>query len=388
MGEQWATSSGGVRVSSTVPRLKVTVKKEGEENACDLIAHPTEGHIEVTVVIGERMMRQKSSASDIRERFPHVVVEDPAMLLVLRQAAKLARAEMDVLIIGESGVGKELLAREMHRLSARATGPFIAMNVMAFPETLFESELFGHERGAFTGATERYRGRFEQAQGGTLFLDEIGHLPRSQQSKLLRVLQEKAFHRLGGARLIRADVRVIAATDQDLSEMVEAGTFLESLLFRFPARLEIPPLRQRRADIRALVDYFLPIYNRKHEKNLVSVSAEAVSYLERQPWPGNVRQLLNVLEVAVVYADPTRRMLEVDDFRPVLKDVVLSSADVLSREQLTVWDHLSLDQILAWVVQRRLAIYGGNKTRAAESLKVSRTTFWAWCKKYGIGSEE
>ncbi|RMG51574.1 MAG: hypothetical protein D6723_10385, partial [Acidobacteria bacterium] len=321
-------------------------------------------------------MKPKRPAGDIREQFPHVVVADPAMISVLRQAAALARARMDVLLIGESGVGKELLAQGMHRLSQRADGPFIAVNVAAFPETLFESELFGHEKGAFTGASERYVGRFEQARGGTLFLDEIGHLPRSQQSRLLRVLQEKAFYRLGGAKLIRADVRVMAATDQDLSEMVEAGAFLGSLLFRFHARLEIPPLRQRRADIPALVGSFLPIYNRKYEKNLVSVSTEALSYLERQPWPGNVRQLLGALEVAVVYADSRQRMLEVSDFRSVLEDAVLSSAEVLSRAELTALDHMSLDQVLAWVVRRRLAIYRGNKTKAAESLKVSRVTFW------------
>jgi len=226
---------------------------------------------------------------------------------------------MNLMLMGESGVGKELLAHGIHHLSRRTHGPFVAINVAAFPETMFESELFGYEKGAFTGDTERHLGRFDQANGGSLFLDEVGHLPLPQQAKLLRVLQEKAFHRLGGDKLVRVDVRVVAATDQELITMVREGRFQKSLYFRFQAMLELPPLRDRRADISALVGHFLPIYNRKQERNLMSVSPTAMAYLKQQPWPGNVRQLLSALEVAVVYADPTQGVLEANNFKRSLQ---------------------------------------------------------------------
>ncbi len=332
-------------------------------------------------------MKQKQSATDIRAKFPHFIAEDPATIAVLEQAAELATSELDVLLVGESGVGKELLAQGIHHLSRRTNGPFVPINVAAMPETMIESELFGHEKGAFTGASERHLGRFEQANGGTLFLDEIGHLPVPQQAKLLRVLQEKAVHRLGGATPIRLDVRVMAATDQDLVKMVKAGTFHRSLYFRFQARIEIPPLRERLADTPALVRHFLPVYNRKHEKNLISVSAEALAYLRQQPWPGNVRQLLSALEVAVVQAEPIQRTLEVDDFKPLLRAWEDMPAGQVSDSEFTGLDRLTLDQIHEMVIRRRLEIYKGNKTKAAKSLGIDRETLRRYVKKYEIEVE-
>lgn len=329
-------------------------------------------------------MRARPSPTDIRRKFPDVIAESSAMMAVLEHAAKLAECELDLMLVGESGVGKELLAQGVHQLSQRANGPFVAINVAALPETMIESELFGHEKGAFTGASNRHIGRFEQAHRGTLFLDEIGHLPRSLQPKLLRALEENAFFRLGGERLIRADVRVIAATDQDLIEMVKAGTFLNSLYFRFQAMIEIPPLRERPADIGALAEHFLHVYNRKHSRNLISVSPEALDYLKQQPWPGNVRQLLNALEVAVVQANPIQRTLEVDDFQPLLRAWEDMPAGQVSGRESTGLDHLTLDQIHEMVIRQRLEVYQGNKTKAAQSLGINRETLRNLCKKYGI----
>ncbi|MCS6806256.1 MAG: sigma-54 dependent transcriptional regulator [Acidobacteriota bacterium] len=333
-------------------------------------------------------MKQKLSAIDIKKNFPRFIAADSKTVAVLQQAAELAASEVDLLLVGESGAGKELLAHSIHELSSRAAGPFIPLNVSAFPETVFEAELFGYEAGAFTGAAKRRQGWYEQAHGGTLFLDEIGHLPLSQQVRLLRVLQEKAFHRLGGRKLIQADVRVMAATDRDLDKLVEQNQFLRSLYFRFPARLVLPPLRARPADIPALVRYFLVVYTRKHQKNLISVSAEAMAYLKRQSWPGNVRQLLSVLEVAVIHADPTRQTLEVDDVEPLLKGWEDTPARLVSGSGLAGLDHLRLDQICELAIRQRLEVYRGNKSKAAESLGISRGTFRAWCKKDGIEADE
>ncbi len=168
-------------------------------------------------------MKQEQSTTDIREKFPHFIAEDPKTIVVLQQAGRMADSDLDLLLVGESWVGKELLAQGIHRLSRRARGPFIPINVTVFPETMLEAELFGYEKGAFTGANERRLGWFEQAHGGTLLLDEIGHLPRPLQSKFLRALQEKVFHRLGGRKLIKVDVRVMAATDRDLTELVKTS---------------------------------------------------------------------------------------------------------------------------------------------------------------------
>jgi len=317
-----------------------------------------------------------------------MIVEDLAMIAVLQEAAKVAESDLDVVLLGETGVGKELLARGIHELSRRSNGPFVAINVAALPETMIESELFGYEKGAFTGAFSQHVGRFEQANGGVLFLDEIGHLPLSLQPKLLRALENKTFERLGGRKSIRSDVRILAATDKDLIELVKAGLFEGSLYFRFQAAIRIPPLRDRPADITALAQHFLPVYNRKHFKDLKSVSPEALAYLRRHPLPGNVRQLLNALECAVVRAEPTKQTLEVDDFQGPLAAWEASPHPLMTGIGLSELDRLTLDQILEVLIRRRLEIYKSNKTKAADSLGISRGTFRAWCRKYGIELEE
>jgi len=227
-----------------------------------------------------------------------------ALRKVLEMARGVARTNSTVLLRGESGTGKELIARYIHRESNRADGPFVSLNCAAFPETLLESELFGYEKGAFTGAVSRKKGKFELAHGGTLFLDEVGDIPLTTQIKLLRVLQEREFIRLGGEEPIRIDVRIIAATNQNLEQLITEKRFREDFYYRlnvFP--IVIPPLRERREDIPILAEHFVRIYAKEAKKHIVGISREGVDSLLRYPWPGNVRELENVIERAIILAE-------------------------------------------------------------------------------------
>jgi two-component system NtrC family response regulator len=225
------------------------------------------------------------------------------MAEAINTAARAAASRATILIRGESGTGKELLARAIHQASPRRKGPLVAVNMAALPETLIESELFGHERGAFTGADRERRGRFELADGGSLFLDEIGDLPKSTQAKLLRVLQEQAFERLGGTRSIKVDVRVLAATNRDLEAMVRSGEFRDDLYYRLNVvAIELPPLRVRREDIPALTDQFLRRFAAENQSEPKTVSREAMDLLLKYDYPGNVRELENMVHRAVVLA--------------------------------------------------------------------------------------
>jgi DNA-binding NtrC family response regulator len=238
--------------------------------------------------------------------------ESEAIRQVLVQVTQMAPVSSTVLIEGESGTGKELVARAIAKLSPRRNKPFIAVNVGALPETLLESELFGHEKGAFTGAAERRIGRFELASGGTLFLDEIGEIPSSTQVKLLRVLEERHVTRVGGTQAIPVDVRVVAATNRPLRESVEQGEFRADLFYRLNVlRIYLPPLRERREDIPLLVRRFVQEFAQAHDRTFHGISAEAMQALVRYPWPGNVRELRNLLESMVVLA--TGREIGVDD---------------------------------------------------------------------------
>ena len=233
-----------------------------------------------------------------------IVGNSPALQKVLNRVAKVAPTDSTVLITGETGTGKELIARAIHKTSKRSGRAFVSVNCAAIPQELIASELFGHERGAFTGATARRLGRFELAQGGTIFLDEIGELSPETQVALLRVLQEREFERVGGNRSIRANVRVIVATNLDLQAAIAAGTFREDLFYRlnvFP--LEIPPLRQRREDIPMLVEYFIDRYAREAGKDIRSVSRETLDSFQSYPWPGNIRELRNVIERSIILCD-------------------------------------------------------------------------------------
>jgi formate hydrogenlyase transcriptional activator len=236
--------------------------------------------------------------------FEEIVGTSKPLKAVLRQTAKVAPTDSTVLITGETGTGKELIARVVHKRSQRSEHAFISVNCAAFAPALISSELFGHEKGAFTGATQRRLGRFELADGGTIFLDEVGELPPDTQVALLRVLQEREFERVGGTQSIKVDVRVIAATNRDLIAAVSGGSFRSDLFYRlqvFP--IEIPPLRERRDDIPLLVEYFIDRYARKAGKNIRHISQETLELLQSYAWPGNIRELQNVIERSVILCE-------------------------------------------------------------------------------------
>jgi len=241
---------------------------------------------------------------DRTSMFEEIVGTSPAMQPVLARVAKVARTDSTVLITGETGTGKELVARAIHRRSARASRAFVSVNCAAVPRELIASELFGHEKGAFTGATQRRLGRFELAHGGTLFLDEVGELSLETQVALLRVLQEREFERVGGTTSIRVDVRVVTATNRDLHAAIAAGVFRSDLFYRlnvFP--IAVPALRERADDIPLLVEYFIDRYARKAGKTLRRINQRTLDHLRSYPWPGNVRELQNVIERSVIVCD-------------------------------------------------------------------------------------
>jgi PAS domain S-box-containing protein len=257
--------------------------------------------------VEERLQQENVALREEIDRasmFEEIVGTSPALQAVLSRISKVAPTDSTVLITGETGTGKELVARAIHRRSSRASRAFVSVNCAAIPRDLIASELFGHEKGAFTGAMQRRLGRFELAHGGTIFLDEVGELSPDTQVALLRVLQEREFERVGGGQSIRIDVRVVAATNRDLKAAVANGTFREDLYYRlnvFP--LEVPPLRARKADVPLLVEYFIDRYARKAGKKIRSVDRKALQLLQSYPWPGNIRELQNVIERSVIVCE-------------------------------------------------------------------------------------
>jgi transcriptional regulator with GAF, ATPase, and Fis domain len=241
---------------------------------------------------------------DVNRMFEEIVGSSPALQVVLSQVAKVAPTDSTVLITGETGTGKELMARAIHKRSQRASRAFVSVNCAAIPRDLIASELFGHEKGAFTGATQRHLGRFESADGGTIFLDEIGELPAEMQIALLRVLQEREFQRVGGNESIKADVRVVAATNRDLQAAIAEGRFRDDLFYRlnvFP--IEAPPLRDRKEDIPLLVEYFVDRYANQAGKKITGISKKSMELLQSYKWPGNIRELQNVIERSVIISE-------------------------------------------------------------------------------------
>jgi len=241
---------------------------------------------------------------DVNRMFEEIVGSSPALQMVLSRVAKVAPTDSTVLVTGETGTGKELIARAIHKRSPRASRAFVSVNCAAIPRDLIASELFGHEKGAFTGATQRRLGRFESADGGTIFLDEIGELPAEMQIALLRVLQEREFQRVGGNELIKTDVRVVAATNRDLQSAIAQGRFRDDLFYRlnvFP--IEVPPLRERKEDISLLVEYFVDRYASQAGKKITGISKKSKELLRSYTWPGNIRELQNVIERSVIISD-------------------------------------------------------------------------------------
>jgi formate hydrogenlyase transcriptional activator len=280
---------------------------------------------------------------DRTSMFEEIVGTSSALQPVLSRLAKVARADATVLITGETGTGKELIARAIHRRSARDARSFVSVNCAAVPRELIASELFGHEKGAFTGATQRRLGRFELAHGGTIFLDEVGELPMETQVALLRVLQEREFERVGGSASVHVDVRVIAATNRDLHASIEQGSFRSDLFYRlnvFP--IAVPSLRERADDIPVLVEYFIDRYARKAGKTIRRVNKRTLDHLRSYPWPGNVRELQNVIERSVILCDTEEFTVDESwlSARPTIEGALAWSGTITAHEKAIIEDAL------------------------------------------------
>jgi len=316
--------------------------------------------------------------------FSEIIGRSEKMVDVSRLIQKVAQSDTTVLLLGESGTGKELFARAIHNLSPRRSRPFVAINCAAIPSELLENELFGSERGAFTGAVARKMGKFEIAEGGTIFLDEIGDMSPALQSKLLRVLQEKTFERLGGTKLISVDVRVIAASNVDLKEAIDKKTFREDLYYRlsvFP--IKIPPLRERREDIPNLANHFIRKFCLEMKKPVKSLSQDALNILDRYHWPGNVRELENTIERAIILCEGKKITPEHLAIR------IPSAAEIRLREGAGLKEVSQFAQMEAerGMIMRVLTQTRGNKRKAAEILKIDYTTLFEKIKKYNLQDE-
>jgi two-component system NtrC family response regulator len=358
-----------------------------KQGAADYLTKPVD--LDELEVLVSRNLERRALESENRElrrelasrnRLEGLETSNPKMAQAINVAARAAASRATILLRGESGTGKELLAKAIHYASPRAKRSLVAVNVAALPETLLESELFGHQRGAFTGADREHRGRFELADGGTLFLDEIGDLPRGTQVKLLRVLQEQAFERLGGTHRIQVDVRLVTATNRDLEAMVQSGDFRDDLFYRLNVvTIEIPPLRERREDIPHLVDHFLRHFSDETGSRVTGVSREAMDVLLKYSYPGNVRELENMIHRAMVLARgkliaTSDLPIHLGDLEPEVDDLSGSLVDRLAAyEQSLILEALEKE--------------GGVKTRAARALGISERHLRYRLSKYGIDSK-
>jgi two-component system response regulator HydG len=311
--------------------------------------------------------------------FSRIIAASPKMKTLLETLAMVAPSDATVLIMGESGTGKEVIANAIHHNSPRAGEPFIKVSCAALPETLLESELFGHEKGAFTGAVARREGRFQLAHRGAIFLDEVGEMSPALQTKLLRVLQEKEFEPLGSARTIKVDIRVIAATNRDLEKEVKEGRFREDLYYRLNVvPLVLPTLRERREDIPLLADHFLALFREKYRKPIKAISGKALDLLVRYDWPGNVRELENVIERAVILSRD--EVLFPADLPPQIR--MLSEG--VEEAGFVIPTGMSLDEMERALIVKTLDETGGNRTRASEILGINRRTLQNKLKQYGL----
>ena len=317
-----------------------------------------------------RRLQQENELLRAKGVYP-LIAQSPAMRPVLDIISRVGPSDANVLITGENGTGKGLVAQTLHAVSGRASKAFIATNVSGLAEGVFESELFGHVRGAFTDAKNDRAGRFELADGGTLFLDEIGDLPAGQQSKILRTVETGEFERVGSSRTSRVDVRLITATNADLPAAVAAGRFRQDLLFRLNTiQLHLPPLRERREDIELLAQHFLKRQVERYRKTLTGFDPAAISALKAHSWPGNVRELDHAVERAVLMA----------------RDKVIRAADLALHpgQAAPRWEDLSLEEVEAVLIKKALARCDGNARQAAEALGLSRSAFYRRLEKYGL----
>ena len=294
--------------------------------------------------------------------------------------SKVAPSKATVLITGDSGVGKELVADEIHNLSNRKDKPLVKVHCAALSESLLESELFGHEKGSFTGADTMQKGRFELAHGGTIFLDEIGEINQSIQVKILRVLQEKKFERVGGEKTIDVDVRIVAATNKNLEEEVKAGRFREDLYYRLNVvRIQMPSLRERKDDIPLLVKSFLREFNLENEKNITGFDAKSKAAILKYDWPGNIRELRNCVECAVVMCNGEEITLE---------DLPASVRESVEDKNIIIPHGITLDEAEKIIIRNTLTMEGGNKTKVAQILGIGRKTLHRKLQEYGMETEQ
>ena len=315
---------------------------------------------------------------DDRYGLENIIGRSAAMQAVFDTIRQVAASRATVLIQGESGTGKELVAKAIHQLSPRSKGPFVAVHCAALSENLLESELFGHEKGAFTGAMERRIGRFEKADGGSLFLDEISEIDAAVQVKILRALEERQIERVGGDTPVDVDARLIAATNRDLKGMVEEGDFREDLFYRlYVVVITLPPLRERQDDILLLLNHYLSVFNDENGKRIEGFTPAAYDMLSAYGWPGNIRELRNLVERMVVLARGS--MLDVKDIPAQVREAVSGGGEVRVDADLTV------DEMEKRMIIQALEKTGGNRTRAAEKLGISRRTLHRKLNQYGIG---
>jgi two-component system response regulator AtoC len=313
------------------------------------------------------------------EALPQVIGSTSSIQDVLRTVQKIAPTDSTVLIMGETGVGKELVARAVHLASRRRDQPFVKVNCAALPETLLESELFGYEKGAFTGATTSKPGRFELAHPGTIFLDEIGDMPLHLQAKLLNVLQDKAFERVGGVKTIKVDVRIVAATNQDLQAAVHFGKFRSDLFYRLNVvPISISPLRKRKDDLIPLTNYFMKKFVAKHQKKTTQVSPEVMASFSNYDWPGNIRELENVLERMVILSDADT--IGVDQLPPEIRGALSQVSAPTLREKVDTLSQMTEKQMIV----EALNSTNQNRTKAAKLLGISRRTLQNKIKAYGL----
>ena len=310
----------------------------------------------------------------------NIIGRSEIMTRLLDTVSQVAPSEATVLITGESGTGKEMIAGAIHYNSPRKDGPFIKINCAAITETLLESELFGHEKGAFTGADRRKEGKFRQAGGGTIFLDEVSEMSLAMQVKLLRVLQEREITRVGGEDVIEIDVRIIAATNQELIKYIEGGRFREDLYYRLNVvGIHVPPLRERKEDIPLIAQHFLKVFAEKNRKSINGFTPQAMDRLIQHPWPGNVRELVNAVERAVVlsrsdYLDESELTL-IQRAAPLTKEAPLQQDGIAE---------LPLESVEKEAILKALETAGGNKSEAARKLGITRRTLHLKLKKYGV----
>ncbi len=340
---------------------------------------------EVRVVAGKALESRRLLIENISLRreleakteFELVVGRGSAISRVLDVVRRVSPSESTILITGESGTGKELVAREIHRHSLRRNAPFVVVDCGALVETLFESELFGHVKGSFTGAHETKHGRFEVAEGGTIFFDEISNIGLNIQAKLLRAIQEREVSRIGSSKAIKVDVRILAATNEDLAQAVRMGKFREDLFYRLSVvPIQLPPLRERKEDIPLLVDHFLQKYNKRTKKNISGVSSRVLKALKEYDWPGNIRELENTIERAVVLSQGDG--IELEDLMYHGISARVTGAGSISGKSQT------LEDMEKEYIRAVLRAQNGNRTRTAEVLGIDRKTLWAKIRKYKI----